>query len=140
VELEKETFMMKLMTLQLMVLTFASAQLQAIAQQAQVPTAPPSYYGPGPWHMWEYGGSWHFWLMLPMMIVFFLLLCAVVFMFARSAFDHWGPYYGGHGHLPDRFSGDATRSALQILNERFARGEIQKEEYVDKKAALLSGR
>jgi uncharacterized membrane protein len=35
--------------------------------------------------------------------------------------------------------GDPTHSALQILNERFARGEIQKEEYTEKKAALMSG-
>jgi putative membrane protein len=131
--------MMKLMTLRLMLFALAYAPLQAIAEEVQVPTAPPSYYGPGPWHMWAYGGAWHFWLMVPMMIFFFLLLCAAMFVFARSAFGHWGPFYGGHGQLPDRFSGDAARSALQILNERFARGEIQKEEYTEKKAALLSG-
>jgi len=34
--------------------------------------------------------------------------------------------------------GDPSHSAVQILNERLARGEIQKEEYADKKAALLS--
>lgn len=130
---------MKLMTLRLMLFMLAYAALPAIAQQTQVPTAPPSYYGPGPWHIWAYGGAWHFWLMLPMMILFFLVICAVMFMVARGAFGHWGPFYGGHGHLPDRFSDDATRSALQILNERFARGEIQKEEYAEKKAALLSG-
>jgi uncharacterized membrane protein len=37
-------------------------------------------------------------------------------------------------------SGDPTHSALQILNERFARGEIPKQEYEEKKAAILSGR
>jgi uncharacterized membrane protein len=127
------------MTPWFLLFTIASAPVQAIAQQVQVPTAPPSYYGPGPWHMWAYG-VWHFWWMFPMMIFFFLLLCAVVFMFARSGFGHWGPFYGGAGHLPDRFSGDAARSAMQNLNERFARGEIQKEEYAEKKVTLLSGR
>jgi putative membrane protein len=131
---------MKLMTLRLTLFALAYAPLQAIAEEVQVPTTPPSYYGYGPWHMWAYGGAWHFWLMVPMMIFFFLLLCAVLFIFARGAFGHWGsPFYGGPGHMPDRFSGDATRSALQILNERFARGEIQKEEYAEKKVALLSG-
>jgi uncharacterized membrane protein len=41
--------------------------------------------------------------------------------------------------MMDPLSGPATHSALQILNERFARGEIQKDEYEDKKAAILSG-
>jgi len=41
----------------------------------------------------------------------------------------WGPGQSG---------GDPTYSALQILNERFARGEIQKQEYEEKKAAILS--
>jgi uncharacterized membrane protein len=35
--------------------------------------------------------------------------------------------------------GDPTYSALQILNERFAKGEIQKQEYEERKAAILSG-
>ena len=38
-----------------------------------------------------------------------------------------------------RSGGDPTYSALQILNERFAKGEIQKQEYEEKKAAILSG-
>jgi uncharacterized membrane protein len=37
------------------------------------------------------------------------------------------------------WGGDPSHSALQILNERYARGEIQKDEYTEKKAAILSG-
>ena len=35
---------------------------------------------------------------------------------------------------------DAGYSALAILDERYARGEIQKEEYQERKATILSGR
>ena len=35
--------------------------------------------------------------------------------------------------------GDPRYSALQILNERFARGEIQEQEYEERKAVIVSG-
>jgi Short C-terminal domain len=41
-------------------------------------------------------------------------------------------------HMMHRPWGNPSHSALQILNERFARGEFQKDEYAEKKAALLS--
>jgi putative membrane protein len=91
--------------------------------------------------MWGDGYGWHFWWMPFLMILFMLLVCSafVYLMFARG---HWG---GGHhhggppGYGMDRMWGPPTHSALQILNERFARGEIQKDEYEEKKAAILSG-
>jgi len=115
--------------------------LQAIAQQA-APQLPPDYYGygRGPWGMWHGGYGWHFWWMFPMMILFFVLVCGAIFFFAHRmgccrGMRHWGP----PPHTMDRPWGDPTYSALQILNERFARGEIQKDEYAEKKAAILSG-
>jgi uncharacterized membrane protein len=33
---------------------------------------------------------------------------------------------------------DPSHSALRILNERYARGEIQKDEHAEKKSALQS--
>jgi putative membrane protein len=111
------------------------APLQAIAQTQQQPTTPPqNYYWPGPGHMmWGYDG-WPFWGMFPMMLLFLVLFFIVVFFFARGVFGarhHWGPMSHDWG--------DPTYSALQILNERFAKGEIQKPEYDEKKAAILSG-
>jgi putative membrane protein len=131
--------MKKLTVLPLLTLAVLCAPLQAIAQQAQKPITPPPYYGFEPWYMWGYAGGSPFWWMFAMMMVFFLVVCGVMFLFARSSFGHGGHLYGAHWHVPDRSSGDASRSALQILNERFARGEIQMEEYSEKKTALLSG-
>ena len=61
------------------------------------------------------------------------LFCVVAFFFVRGCMGrvhHWGP---------SQPWGDPTHSALQILNERFAKGEIQKEEYNERKGAILSG-
>ena len=108
--------------------TAAMGPLQAIAQQSQQPTAPhAAQWGPGPLMMWSDG--WAFWWICPLMILFILLVCVAVFLFTRRS----------HVERPWRM-GDPSHSALQILGERFARGEIQKEEYDQKKAALLSGR
>ena len=106
----------------------ALSAAQAVAQQTQQPQGLP-WYGPGPWG-WGDGYGWSFWWMCPMMMLIMLGVMAVV-MLARRHGRHggWGPPWHGSAH-----------SSLQILSERFARGEIQKDEYEERKAAILSGR
>jgi putative membrane protein len=109
--------------------------LQAFAQQA-APQPPQGQYGPGPWHMWQGGYGWHFWWMLPMMMLFFILVCGVIFLVGYRLSGH-GPHCWA-SQMTNRPWGDSSYSALQILNERLARGEIQKDEYTERKAAILS--
>ena len=72
---------------------------------------------PGPWHM----GAWGFGWMFPMlMMIVAAVLCAYVVT-------------RGHGHSHR----DVVAAALQILNERFAKGEISKEEFEEKRSLLL---
>jgi putative membrane protein len=119
--------------------------LQAIAQQTapqQPPTPPQGYYGPGPWHMWNGGYGWRGFWMFPLMMLFLVIVCVAFFAVARRSCAHGMHAWGGPANVMGRPRGDwgdPTHSALQILNERFARGEIQKEEYTEKKAALMSG-
>ncbi len=88
----------------------------AIAQQAQSPNAPlpPQYYWPGPWHMW---GVWPFG---PIMIIVFAVFCMAMMYFMMSGMHHRS--HGDH--------------ALELLNERFARGEINQTEYEERKRLL----
>lgn len=119
--------------------------LLALAQQSQEATAPP--YPPWSWpyhgHMWGGGGG--FWWGGPMLMLGLIVVCLVFFLLGRRSGEGWqqhhhrGPWHmSGHSPRPDPSWGDPTYSALQILNERFARGEIQKPEYEETKAAILS--
>jgi putative membrane protein len=133
----------RLSALPILIFIVLIAPLQAFAQQSPQPATPPQgYYGPGPWHhMWGDGYGWHFWWMFPLMMLCMIVFIAVIFFLARGlcgrglcghGCHHWGP-------PPQMWGSDPSHSALQILNERFARGEIQKDEYAEKKAAILSG-
>ncbi len=83
----------------------------------------PHYNGP---HMWD--GGWLGWLMGPiMMIVFIAVAVAVVVLLVR-----WlgGAGHGAVSHAP---SGGAP---IDILKQRFARGEIDKEEFEERRRVL----
>jgi len=79
--------------------------------------------------MWS--GGWGFWWIFPLFMFLMMIGCVAFFFFGHRS-------GGGHMHRGDRSWGDPTSSALQILNERFAKGEIQKQEYQEKKTAILS--
>ena len=82
-------------------------------------TAREGAYGHG--HMW--GG----WVLGPiMMILFVALTVAVVVLVVR--------WLGGVGGAPAR--GPGSETALDILEKRFARGEIDKEEFEARRQAL----
>lgn len=83
----------------------------------------PQYPGP---HMWNWG--WHGWFFGPiMMIVFIAVAVVVVVLLVR--------WLGGigHGSTPHTPTG---KTPLNILKERFARGEIDKEEFEERRRVL----
>jgi putative membrane protein len=109
--------------------------LLAFAQQIQ----DPAWDCARPWHMWH--GGWGFGWMFPLFMLFIILVgIAIFFLGHRSAGTRhqWGPWQMMERPSAGRVSGDPTYSALQILNERFAKGEIEKQEYEEKKGAILS--
>jgi len=98
--------------------------LLALAQQTQSSNPQQPWDWPGPWHMmWSggWGGGWGFWWIFPLFMFLMMIGCFGFFLFG----------HGSGGRRPHH-------SALEILNERFAKGEIQKQEYDEKKAAILA--
>ena len=87
------------------------------ATWAQASPAPPS----GPWemmHHWGWGGMW----LMPLFgMAWFALMIVVIVLLVR-----W--LGGGNGGR-----GVSARTARDILDERYARGEIDREEYVQRK-------
>ena len=80
-------------------------------------------------HDWGFGWGWGGGMLFGpfLMVVGFLLLIALVVLMIR-----W--LNGGGGSPSVR-----VRSAREILDERFARGEIQRDEYEQRRNALNSG-
>ena len=126
----------RLAALPILAAAFVLEPLLAIAQQAQQTQPPPQAYFP-PGHMMWYGYGWPFWWMFPMMMLFVLVVCGAMFFMSWRSGSH-GPHHWRPPMMGGMW-GEPTHSALQILNERFARGEIQKDEYLEKKTVLLSG-
>lgn len=81
----------------------------------------PSYYG---LPMWSGGWTWgHMFMGWGMMAIFLIAVIVIVVLLARGS--------GGDG---GRSNGSSL--ALDILNERYARGEIDSAEYQERKNAV----
>ena len=80
------------------------------------------------WHM-----PWFGMFMMPIMIVLFLVAFFLIIIPLLRWMGMGPPPWHGHGPYPP------SRTALDILDERFARGEINKEEYEEKKRMISTG-
>ncbi len=102
----------------------STAALLGILGPSSTAWAQPGDFHDGP-HMWG-DGSWMV-LGLPMMIVFIAAIVVIVVLVVRLL------RRPGHGGAPYPPPG---RTPLHILEERFARGEIDKEEFDGRRCAL----
>jgi putative membrane protein len=82
-------------------------------------------FGMGPWMMWRHGFGW-FWPIV--MIIFWIATLVIVILIIR-----WGILSTGK-----RQETKSDESALDILKKRYARGEINKEEFEERKKDLES--
>lgn len=122
---------MRIVKIASLLTTFAVSAAARISLAAQ--EMPPESW-PG-WRAHWFG----FWWICPLMMLFMFLL----FFFAIRSKGRGHRWWWMCGYPESRHSygrdQDATlESALDILNKRYARGEIEKEEYEEKKATIGS--
>ena len=81
-----------------------------------------------PWFNWGFGGFGSFWWIMPILMVLFwgLVTWAIIALIRRAS---WSGRCCGDSSM-------STDSAQEILKRRFARGEIGKEEFDEKKREL----
>src|SRR5262245_11260034 len=83
----------------------------------------PQYDGP---HMW--GAGWHGWFFGSIMMA--VLVTALIALIVVLAWRAGGGMHAHPPHLP------AAKTPLDILKERFARGEIDKTEFEERRRVL----
>ncbi|MDH3668388.1 MAG: SHOCT domain-containing protein [Paracoccaceae bacterium] len=100
----------------------AGIALAALPALASAQAGPGYYDG----HMW--GGAWHGWFLGPLMMIFWLaVMVGAVVLILR--------WLGITGQAGPRHKASGT-DALDILRERFAKGEIDKAEFEERRALL----
>lgn len=102
------------------------ALLALLSTLTMAATADQSDYPYGP-HMW--GGGWMGWFVGPvMMVAMIAIVVAVVVLVIR--------WLGGPGHGSVHPPVPPGNTPLDILKERYARGEIDKEEFEERRKVL----
>ena len=76
------------------------------------------------WGFGPFGGFFHIWWTAANSLFWLALVVLVVVLISRSPRHAGGPFW-------------RSSAALDILEQRYARGEIQREEYLQKKKDLL---
>ena len=92
----------------------------------------PYHYG------YAVAGGFNFWGLL-WHVLLIILVVWIIFMLLRAFFGggrRWRRM-GGPGGFMGGPSYWSAHSALELLNERYAKGEINKEEYEERKRTLL---
>ena len=94
---------------------------------------------PSSWPWWHSPHEHSFWWIFPLMFFIFMIVMFVFMMRKGGRGCMWCNRWMDRPELRDitkRSLGESSDSALDILDKRYAKGEIDKQEYEEKKAAI----
>jgi putative membrane protein len=104
---------------------YGAAMATSVPACAQTSSGPYEY---GPHMMWAWGWPGMIFGPLFMILALVIVIAAVVLLVRRLG----GPWHGG---MPP-YQSSSMRTPLDILKERFARGEIDKQEFEERHRVL----
>ena len=112
---------------------FSLACASSVLAAEQAPTYSHPAHG---WHVMPWSG---FWWIFPLMFFIMMVVIFISFMRKGGMGCMWRDWRMDSPEFRDamkRSYNEPSESALEILNKRYAKGEIDKQEYEEKKATI----